>query len=353
MTGHRRRGVVTAIGIVLALAAIAAALWVWLRAATNDPPPAAPVAAATPATVPASASAPVPAPASVDIADVPLPPAEPLPPLDAPLDAVAADLLRRADAGDSAAACRLGIELLRCQQLQELTFGNPNYDAGLQNAAHLAEQGSVEAAEAALRIGERDARRRAACAQLAPATIARGQELLRAAAIAGEPEAQLRYADGTGLFALARHNYITTPEFDRWRREAPMMLRRALAAGRPEAVLLLAGGYGGGDGMIQGLLADDPRQAQAYRLLATRLLGAAADARLEQWRPLRPMPLDAADQADAERLAATWHRELFGDATYAADTLLDLPLIAQREWDGTAPATEAVGSLCGAGGAPP
>lgn len=230
---------------------------------------------------------------------------EPLPPKDAPITDTAALLQSRADAGDRKAACRLGIELLRCHLLLKVHQASV---ADWMQELELSQEakGKPEDANrvAGLNLGYIEQSR--LCASLPEGMVAQGPRYLRAAALAGEPEAMLRYADGQSLDTQSGFGFLRTPEFDQWRAEASTVLQAALAAGRPEAVELLRQAYAGDQGWMQGLVADDPVRAHAYFLLQGRLFNSPAAAPLPP-----PQGLDADQIRQAEELAASMHERHF------------------------------------------
>ena len=228
-----------------------------------------------------------------------------LPAADAPLASSLDALVARADAGDPQAACRLAMELLRCESIQYLATVTGTFYRDLE--------GKLEAK------GELDAADRVATDELAKIEVARqcrvvpetlrhrAPHYLGQAARAGHPEAMVRYADsqfwpadGRGVFA--------DPEFDRWRRDAPGMLQRAFAAGVPEAPFILIDAYQTDFGMVGALIPDDPVKAEALRLLMVRLHG---------W-PARPptRTLDAKGLQQATELARQWHEGPFQGRRY-------------------------------------
>lgn len=232
-------------------------------------------------------------------------PSEPLPPRDAPITDVAPLLQSRADAGDHKAACRLGIELLRCHLLLKVHQGSV---ADWMQELELSQEakGRPEDANrvAGLNLGYLEQSR--LCASLPEGLVAQGPRYLRAAALAGEPEAMLRYADGQSLDTQGGFGFVRTPEFDQWRAEATAVLHAALAAGRPEAVELLRQAYAGDEGWVQGLVANDPMRAHAYFLLQGRLFNSPTATPLPP-----PQGLGADHVRQAEELAASMHERHF------------------------------------------
>lgn len=289
--------------LLLALAVVGAGVYWHFRTATT------PVAAAQ---EPAADASRIKADGVAALAvEMPATPSAPLPPKDARLPDIASTLQSRADAGDRKAACRLGIELLRCQLLQR----HPTGLSGHMDAQEASADGKGELAEAdhiaTLNLHYHELAD--ACSALPASLIAQGPQYLRQAALAGEPEAMLRYADGQAFnFSGSGYAFLRSPEFDQWRAEAPTLLQRALASGRTEAVYLLQQAYAGDDGWIQGLYADDPLRAHAYFLLQRRLFGSSTVLP----EALAPADLDATQRQEAEQLADRWHRDQFDGGTF-------------------------------------
>ncbi len=229
----------------------------------------------------------------------------PLPPQDAPLAQIIGPLQQRADRGDRKAACRLAMELLRCNYVA-FSAGIQTND-GLDYEAKLLREGKIAAADAAASRELHQLERLIDCRAVPEALKARGAHYLVQAARAGEPEAMLRYADGQYWRADGR-GVLSDPGFDAWRREAPVMLQRALEAGYPDAAFYLHIAYASDLGFMVSLVEDDPEKALAAHYLHTLLFGGRG---LGVNR--RP---DAASQQRARELAAQWHRNYFKNRTY-------------------------------------
>ena len=229
-----------------------------------------------------------------------------LPPADAPLAVIMAPLAARADAGDAKAACRVAMELIRCQ----------NTDAfkpvpGLQDSAAeaaLVAKGRIAAAD---RLALREIMRLARLKECldVPATLrGRAAHYLGQAARAGEPEAMLRYAEGHH-WPMDSRGIFANPEFDTWRRDAPGMLRRAFAAGIPEAPFSLMHAYETDSGFLAALIPNDPVRVAAMQRLMVSLHG---------WRGgANGRNLGAAEAAKARELAEDWHKRLYQGRSYA------------------------------------
>ena len=278
------------------LAALAAMAGVWLLF-----PPARQATVTSGDSADTSAVAEPPSPA---VALVSLPPR---PPRDARPADVLPLLQARADVGDGIAACRVSVELMRCQLIARKL---PDTQATLEQQLKIADPRAIADIESHL---EQVRAKAATCAHVPAAMSGRAQHYLRAAALAGEPLSRLRYASGAGFDDTGAYDYLLTPEFDHWRREAPSMMQQSLADGRPEAAFSLAFAHGGDQGLFAGLVANDDFQALAYSRLLHRLFG-------ESLRALPiPLPqpaLGAPDAARAEALAAQWHQRHFGGKTF-------------------------------------
>ena len=223
-----------------------------------------------------------------------------LPAADVPVDAIAATLQQRADAGDSRAACRLAAELIRCRQDAYVLAMDAKPGAPL--SAPLARDGKLDAAIAAdermLRLAEHQKR----CRALPDGLLARAGDYLARAARAGEPEAMILYLEGQH-FPPTGMGHIADPGFDAWRRDAPAMAQALLRRGEPEAVFILSLAYGDDETWFGGLVPDDAVLNEAYRQLMRRLRGNAGYT--------RPSTLAADDLLRAHALAEDWHARHF------------------------------------------
>ena len=234
---------------------------------------------------------------------------EPLPPQGTPIALIAGALQARADAGDSRAACRLGIELVRCQQLEQAK--SIQWADGLPPDVSLTRRGQLDAADRIAEIEIRKIRLGQHCDAVDPALVARASHYLRSAARAGEPEAMLRYATGAHHGIGGQMGFIRDPDFEVWRREAGGMLLRAAQAGRVDAVSDLRRAYSSDSAPYAALIPDDPVQARAWERLEARLGGRDAPERQTG---------DPALERQADALARQWHQRYFKDAVLATGT---------------------------------
>lgn len=283
--------------VVVATALVGTAAW-WFWPGTAEPRP-----ASRPDTVHASedevdpASTPSSAPPS---AAGPVVQSAPLPPDDAPLAGILDTLAARADAGDRKAACRLGLELLRCSQLGDEEARNASAERARSAAVADSGKGPSEA-EAE---DERWKRHWLDQCQAVPPTLrGQGGHYLRQAARAGEPEAMVRYADGQH-WPSSGQGILAGPAFDQWRREAPGMMLRALESGYPAAAFPLTIAYSDDTSLHAALVPDDPEQALTMNLLQARLFGSQASSFMRG-------RLDAATQLRARQRAEALHQAHF------------------------------------------
>lgn len=296
-----------ALWIVL-LATIGFAGW-WMTRRDNVPeaPP-------TEATAGEQAVASAPPPESPARIAARVPPPAPLPPWDMPLEELVATLQPRADAGDSRAACRLAAELLRCARNDTAIEAHRRYSS--LGSETYDQQGRLDIANRMDEQMVRRMERQIQCRDVPAEVLARGGDYLAQAARAGEPEAMIRYATGE-QWNLHFDDALADPGFDAWRRDAPAMLHRAVAAGAPEAVFLLYAAYSDDFSPYTGLVDDDRVQSQAYRMLFLRLQGRV------EWVDRR---LDAATVQRARDVATTWHRQYYGDRLVATEDIHLVPL---------------------------
>lgn len=243
----------------------------------------------------------------------------PLPPHDAPLAQTLTDLLARAEAGDRSATCRLGLELLRCDQVksfQRLTEGQlDRAEAELAAAGELVAANSI--AENALWNLERIKQCQAVPLELAD----QGARYLRQSALAGNPYAMTAYASGTHWPPDLRGIAID-PDFDRWRQEAPGLLQAALRAGSPEAAFMLQLSYVDDNSFLTALVPDDPYQGFVHNLLSARLFG-------HQERDVWARQLDAAAMERARDEAARMHERYFDGRRFPQERTIQAPIYIQ------------------------
>lgn len=275
---------------IAALALLAAAAWCWLaNPAGHD-----------------DASGLVAVPAATPDAPAPPVPVAPLPPVDAPLPSFAHALASRADTGDSRAACRLALELLRCEALEDEERRQPGAEGYRAREDALVASGNLEAANRVAELELWRKERLAECRALPPELHGQRWDRLRTAALAGEADAMRRYIDAHALLG-ADHDMIRHPRFDAWRREAPRMLEELFRQGDGWALMRLWFGSINDDSQMTGLVPDDHARARAYELLAYRL---SARGREEPVR-VRLVPASAEEVAAAERQARSWEEQYF------------------------------------------
>ena len=236
-----------------------------------------------------------------------------LPPADARVPAVFAELQQRADQGDAHAACRLAVSLLDCRALDSWPQPvDPDEEERMLERAHGAAAANFAAQ---LRLGMIAARQR--CAGVTDAQKALAPHYLRQAARAGVNEALVRYADGATFPQDGPFRVLRDPAFDLWRSEAPAMMQRALHQGEPAAVAILWMAYTSDTSFFTGLVPDDRVRGAAFRLLMSRLSGKGS-------RPLENLTSDEIRRAREE--AARMHRDFFGNEVIAADGSLQAAL---------------------------
>lgn len=291
-----KRRVILLPSCVIALAAI-----IWWRASVPEQPAPqadpAPSAAAQDSAQPVATPSPgaePPSPVVVDTSGAALPP-----------DITA--LLARAQAGDAHAACDLGVRFQEC-------FGAGFYTdrmldqlrAGLAEAEARNDAPSIAHTRAMLLSGTSI---REQCEGIPPTLYERASDFLRQAALAGQPEAIIRYVRGEALSTdpMQQLAFVRDPRFDNWRREALPLLEARLQAGHPEAVLAMLEARNAEGHWLTMIIPADPVLDRAYWLLARRLFG--DHAALQRFRQTPEMTTE--QQLDAERLAAQWHEDRF------------------------------------------
>lgn len=306
----------------VALGVVALAWWLLQRAPTT---------VASPSDVEASMTR-TPASTPTSMVDEPNPATQApvtLPPRDIALDRLWSTLQRPAQAGDAGAACRLAIETLRCVgavRMAAALTASPAAEPGeLQTLLDFEDAPSsfgrpAEVDDPQIQTALEDVNRRASaaarhCEGLSPERADAALALLRAAALAGQPDAQAVYAAGEGWF-LSIPGGMGRPEFEQWRREAPMVVARMLDEGHPEAPGLLAGAYSG-QTWLSGLYDNDLERATAYLLLNARLMGRPETAE----RQLAEVPAEIRARA-REQAEALYARHYEGRSTRSASYYL-------------------------------
>ena len=222
-----------------------------------------------------------------------------------------ADLLLRAESGDDRAACLLGTRLTVCRYSG--WFNDDNLEAMRQGEREAESKGDYEAANntAAMLLSGTLARK--TCSGLTPGLRRRTFELMRQAALGGEPEAIVRYATGQSLVddGMMPYAFLRLPRFDTWRSEAPALLEALEQSGDPQAVLALLEASQEGNTFTM-LMPPDPVRDAAYALLARRLFG--EHPALGKFRVAKT--LTPAQRREAEALARAWHEGRFGNQAF-------------------------------------
>lgn len=238
----------------------------------------------------------------------------PLPPQDAPLATVVPALVARAEAGDSRAACRLGMELIRCDQMEQwnrITLGSPDSESQFESEGNFG-AANFQAEEKIWRI-----ERLAQCAEVPAHLRGQGSNYLKQAAYAGDPYAMHAYAEGLH-FNLEMRGVALDPHFDAWRRDSPAMMHAALRAGNPTAAFSLFTAYQDDHAPFTALVPDDTFQAAVFHLLSVRLFGMRD--RLSAFTNL-----DAAGMANAHKEAEALHQRYFGGRRFDQSRALVYP----------------------------
>lgn len=245
----------------------------------------------------------------------------PLPPHDAPLAQILPDLHARADAGDRRAACRLGMELLRCQHLGTWDAMMSGFNEGNAEAEYEAE-GNLAAANAVAEQRLWHIERLQQCRSVPADLQGQGARYLRQAALAGEPHAMLAYAEGHHWPPTARGIAIGR-DFDLWRQEAPGMLHAALRAGNPTAAFMLQLSYFDDLGFLSALVPDDSYRGYVYHLLSVRLFGIRENT---AWA----RDLGAADMERARLEARQLHEKYFAGQQFPNSRMMPSPPYMHR-----------------------
>jgi hypothetical protein len=217
-----------------------------------------------------------------------------------------------ARAGDAPSACRLAIETLRCG-IHQHTSTFPRLPTALP-AGELAALEVFVADPTGLltevsgpgyaqrgmtdRIERLNAELDRHCGTLATERRGEALALLRQAALAGVPDAQLTYVEAFSGAHLP--GAMADPVFERWMKETPTVLARMLDAGHPNAPSLFAAAYGR-DRFHGHLFPYDPMRSVAYGQLDRRIGNTSSLA--SRFVEIRRQALTAAQRDEADRLA--------------------------------------------------
>lgn len=234
---------------------------------------------------------------------------DPLPPLDEPFAQHLDELRRRASEGDAPAACRLGMELFHCAQLDE------------SRAALAADLADAEGDDPAQRKGitwfqEAVATMEMRCRGVAPLDPLEAFRAQLAAARGGVVQSQLQLA---AFPPLADVDVIDHPEVWReWRAAALPALESALAAGDRRAAYKLASAYEQrfASPFTPRLAPEDPYRAYTYRRLVTLLAQRSGSSNLQ--REAADEEKAAATLTEAQRRAAATEAQRLFDRYFAA-----------------------------------
>lgn len=204
------------------------------------------------------------------------PPSTELPPTGLPPAEVLAALLPRARAGDASAACRVALELLACDHAPQGRDALIRQLVQRENEADISGRDSLANLLGANQIGI--LRHIQDCRDRPAALLEDGREWLERAARMGHEESQLRYALGQSLgefnapdpSATVPWGFLSSPSFERWRRDAPAMIQALVDRGSMHALSVQMAALSGQEGPYDGLVADDPSEAAALGMLHRR-----------------------------------------------------------------------------------
>ncbi len=230
----------------------------------------------------------------------------PLPAKEAPLSSIAAELEARASAGDTRAACRLAVELLRCAEIEEFSTYLKRQGPSDQPERPIASDADLAWAERSANEDIWRIRQQEQCDLLPRSLRDQAWSRLRAAALAGESEAMLRYASSAQIGMGMDNAFLAHPGFDDWRREAPPMVQRLFRSGDEDAALLLMLSSMGDMDPLSGLMGGDRHVSLAYRLLFWKM-------RADAPPPPPTSTYTAIEVERAMRQAEAWHRDHFGN----------------------------------------
>lgn len=279
------------------------------------------------------------APRAAAGAPTPPPPVAALPPHDVPLAQVRAELERRARGGDRRAACRLAVDLMRCQELPAMRAMSTSMERSLaRDEGQGDERGVGFRIDFLARTQNRLETLEPLCEGITESDAVQGFDWLLRAAELGHAPSMAEFARRP---AVPFQSYLS--ELDRlrlYRERAPELAMRALAAGDTSLLPDLAtahlstSGRWGWSALGQ-LVEKDDATAYAYYTLMQRLApaeatppaptaqedgrgrGARRGGRDAGWMPRLMEGVSAEDRAAGEALATEWEARYFADRSAA------------------------------------
>jgi hypothetical protein len=241
----------------------------------------------------------------------------PRPPHSTPVPELWTRLGPAARAGDAPSACILAIETLRCDlHHQSRTFSEtlsaapPDGELAALEAAVADPTGLLTAIGTPSRTGAAVDERRhrleadidAHCGNVATERRSEAFALLRQAALAGVPDAQVTYV---GAFTgMLQPGALADPTFEHWMDEVPTVMARMLDAGHSDAPALFAEAYGR-DAFHGHLFPHDLMRSVAYGQLDQRIGNDGSLA--SRFVAIRRQALTSAQRAEADQLTAQLH----------------------------------------------
>jgi len=259
-----------------------------------------------------------------------------LPPHDVPLASIRADLEQRARAGDRRAACRLAVDLMRCQELPTMRSMSNNMERSLaRDEGQGDERGVGFRIDFLARTQNRLETLEPLCEGISEADTVQGFDWLLRAAELGHTPSMAEFARRP---AVPFQSYLS--ELDRlrmYRERAPEMAMRALAAGDTSLLPDLASAHLSTSGRwgfspLGQLVEKDDATAYAYYTLIQRLTppdatppaptppqegrgrgGRRGGGRDGNWMPRLMEGVSAEDRAAGEALATEWESRCFAD----------------------------------------
>lgn len=268
---------------------------------------------------------------------------DPLPPPNTPLAQVIDELERRARAGDAAASCRLGFELLRCRHSAQASAQRDMMADVLARttrsgtAASASGTGQVEVEKMLVDLAARNAlfaeQAQAVCADVDPQRYDTPLRLLMRAANSGD--ATSRAALMRSVDAINQGNTLANLDaLAAFRAAAPGWVADELNTGSDLALdLAVQLGMQTNPGLLQQSLVDRPPLAYAMMQLHDRAPGAsqrvgAAAARASVLSLLPPA--DSAVQADAAAMVARFDAARAARGVPIAPGSVSMPTLGQQ-----------------------
>jgi hypothetical protein len=233
-----------------------------------------------------------------------------MPPPYTPLKDMLPALKIAADKGDADAACRIGIELARCRLTQGAAKRFNAKLSEMEKAANKSPEMANHLAELQLKYLRYE---NEVCAGIEPKELSLANHYLHQAAVAGNTDAGIAYADGQAFGSDESLTFLQDTGLGQWQQDAQRIAENSVIAGTPEAVFLLQDAYTNDTSFFSALIVNDPSKALIYDYLLSMLSGRTITANPD---------FSSQVNSDAMQQAREAHKKYFNEKTFSYPELI-------------------------------